>query len=216
MDILLADDHAMVRDGLIPFLLRVAEGAKILEAASLPEAVEKARKAENLGMVILDLNMPGMDGLDGLAAMRREFSAIPVVILSGSAHPADAMHALEGGADGFIPKTMRGEAIIGVLRLVLSGEKYVPPFLFDYREETASKDFPPAKAGPLAPLSAREMEIVEMIVNGAPNKIIARALELQEVTVKAHLRNIFRKLAVSNRTEVARIGIMAGLTGKSP
>lgn len=216
MDILLADDHALVRDGLVPFLRRVTDNASILEAGSFDEALVKARQAGNLGLIILDLNMPGMDGLNGLATMRTEFPQVPVVILSGSTHPADAFHSIESGANGFIPKTMRGETIIGVLRLVLSGEKYVPPFLFDYRESLAHKESESTgKSGPLAALSAREMEILAMIVDGAPNKVIARAFELQEVTVKAHLRNIFRKIAVSNRTEAARVAILAGLTGSS-
>lgn len=216
MEILLADDHAMVRDGLVPFLQRVTEDARVLEAGSFDEALDKARQASNLGLAILDLNMPGMDGLNGLAIMRAEFPHIPVVILSGSTHPADAFHSIESGANGFIPKTMRGETIIGVLRLVLSGEKYVPPFLFDYRETMNRKESEnTAKNGPLASLSAREMEILGMIVDGAPNKVIARAFELQEVTVKAHLRNIFRKISVSNRTEAARVAILAGLTGSA-
>ena len=213
MDILLADDHALVRDGLVPFLQRVTPDARVLEAGSFDEALLKARASTALGLAILDLNMPGMDGLNGLTAMRCEFPAVPVVILSGSTHPADAFHSIESGANGFIPKTMRGETIIGVLRLVLSGEKYVPPFLFDYKESLPRKDAEPAKDGPLAVLSPRELDILAMIVDGAPNKVIARALDLQEVTVKAHLRNIFRKIEVSNRTEAARTAIMAGLPG---
>lgn len=214
MEILLADDHAMVRDGLVPFLQRVTDNASVLEAGSFDEALAKARQASNLGLTILDLNMPGMDGLNGLATMQAEFPHVPVVILSGSTHPADAFHSIESGANGFIPKTMRGETIIGVLRLVLSGEKYVPPFLFDYRETMGRKEPEnTGKSGPLATLSPREMEILGMIVDGAPNKVIARAFDLQEVTVKAHLRNIFRKITVSNRTEAARVAILAGLTG---
>lgn len=217
MEILLADDHAMVRDGLVPFLERIAPQTVVLEAGSLPEAVAKAGQAGQLGLVILDLNMPGMDGLAGLEVMRRECPAVPVVILSGSTHPADAFHSIEAGASGYIPKTMRGETIIGVLRLVLAGEKYVPPFLFDYREEMPGKEGGAgtivAKDSPLACLTARELDILSMIVDGAPNKVIARALELQEVTVKAHLRNIFRKISVTNRTEAARVALLAGLTG---
>lgn len=216
MDILLADDHALVRDGLVPFLQRVTPDARVIEAGSFDEALEKARAAAALGLAILDLNMPGMDGLNGLLSMRTEFPTVPVVILSGSTHPADAYHSIESGASGFIPKTMRGETIIGVLRLVLSGEKYVPPFLFDYKESLPRKEAEPTiKDGPLATLSPRELDILAMIVDGAPNKVIARALDLQEVTVKAHLRNIFRKIAVSNRTEAARTAIMAGLPGAS-
>lgn len=212
MEILLADDHAMVRDGLIPFLERVAGNTQVLEAGTFDDALHTARRAHDLGLAILDLNMPGMDGLNGLTRLRQEFPAVPVVILSGSIHPADAFHSMEAGASGYIPKTMRGEAIIDVLRLVLSGEKYVPPFLFDHhnpvREANGS-----ARPNRLSALSAREMDILAMIVDGAPNKVIARALELQEVTVKAHLRNIFRKISVTNRTEAARIAILAGVTG---
>ncbi|MGE4281037.1 MAG: helix-turn-helix transcriptional regulator [Magnetospirillum sp.] len=112
---------------------------------------------------------------------------------------------------------MRGETIIGVLRLVLSGEKYVPPFLFDYQHaKTKGDDTATESNAPLASLSKRELDILKLIVDGAPNKVIARALDLQEVTVKAHLRNIFRKLAVSNRTEAARTAILAGITGSNP
>lgn len=216
MDILLADDHAMVRDGLAPFLERVTDDARVVEAGSLEEALSKAAQCSQLGLTILDLNMPGMDGLNGLSAMLKAHPKVPVVILSGSTLPADAYHSIEAGAKGFIPKTMRGETIIGVLRLVLSGEKYVPSFLFDYQHAKPGTEdnFTDANA-PLASLSKRELDILKLIVDGAPNKVIARALELQEVTVKAHLRNIFRKLAVSNRTEAARTAILAGVTGSN-
>jgi len=216
MEILLADDHAMVRDGLLPFLERVTPDARVIEAGTLDEALDKASQSPQLGLAILDLNMPGMDGLNGLSAMLKAHPKVPVVILSGSTHPADAYHSIEAGANGFIPKTMRGETIIGVLRLVLSGEKYVPPYLFDYQHPKTTRDDSNADSNtPLSGLSNRERDILKLIVDGAPNKVIARALDLQEVTVKAHLRNIFRKLAVSNRTEAARTAILAGLTGSS-
>lgn len=216
MRILLADDHAMVRDGLMPFLERLQPGATVIEAGSFPEAQAAARQHPDLGLVILDLYMPGMNGLGGLSALRQEFPALPIVILSGSTKPEDALQAIEHGASGFVPKTMRGETIIGVLRLVLSGEKYIPPFLFEYRESQVQVPTPPVAAAgsPLAQLTPRERDILEMIVDGAPNKVIARELNLQEVTVKAHLRNMFRKLNVANRTEAARIALLAGMAGR--
>lgn len=219
MQILLADDHAMVRDGLVPFLERLEPGTTVLEASNFEEALKAARGATNLGMAILDLYMPGMDGLGGLATLRREFPDLPIVILSGSTKPEDAFQAIESGAWGFVPKTMRGETIIGVLRLVLSGEKYIPPFLFEHRDSVGTNTAAPAGPAiaansPLAALTPRERDILDMIVDGAPNKVIARALALQEVTVKAHLRNMFRKLGVANRTEAARIALVAGMTGR--
>lgn len=217
MRILLADDHAMVRDGLVPFLERLQPGAAVVEAGSFPEAQAAVRAHADIGLAILDLYMPGMNGLEGLSALRAEFPTLPIVILSGSTKPEDALQAIETGACGFVPKTMRGETILGVLRLVLSGEKYIPPFLFDYRDSAAQQPAQPAAANPgspLAQLTPRERDILEMIVDGAPNKVIARELNLQEVTVKAHLRNMFRKLDVANRTEAARIALLAGVSGR--
>lgn len=216
MQILLADDHAMVRDGLVPFLERIEAGTTIIEASCFADAMTAAKAMPNLTLAILDLYMPGMDGLAGLTAMRRDFPTLPIVILSGSTKPEDAFRSIEHGANGYVPKTMRGETIIGVLRLVLSGEKYIPPFLFEHRDSmTAAAPAPIIDAqSPLAKLTPRERDILNMIVDGAPNKVIARALELQEVTVKAHLRNMFRKLNVANRTEAARVALVAGMTGQ--
>lgn len=218
MQILLADDHAMVRDGLVPFLERIEPGTTVIEAASFTEALTAAKATAGLGLVILDLYMPGMNGLAGLTTLRAEFPDLPIVILSGSTKPEDAFSAIEHGANGYVPKTMRGETIIGVLRLVLSGEKYIPPFLFDHREAAPTAGGPSAHKidpnSPLAQLTPRERDILNMIVDGAPNKVIARALDLQEVTVKAHLRNMFRKLGVANRTEAARVALVAGMTGQ--
>lgn len=215
MRILLADDHAMVRDGLVPFLERLQPGTQVVEAGNFPEALAAVRAHADIGLVILDLYMPGMNGLNGLAQLRAEFPALPMVILSGSTKPEDALQAIEHGASGFVPKTMRGETILGVLRLVLSGEKYIPPFLFDYRDTATQPAAPaPQPGSPLSGLTPRERDILEMIVDGAPNKVIARELNLQEVTVKAHLRNMFRKLDVANRTEAARIALLAGVAGR--
>lgn len=214
MQVLLADDHAMVRDGLIPFLERIEPGTTVIEAANFGEALAAA-KAQPLGLAVLDLYMPGMEGLNGLTALRREFPSLPIVILSGSTKPEDAFQAIEHGANGYVPKTMRGETIIGVLRLVLSGEKYIPPFLFEHRDSMTQPAVPVVDPNsPLAHLTPRERDILNMIVDGAPNKVIARALDLQEVTVKAHLRNMFRKLGVANRTEAARVALVAGMTGQ--
>ncbi|HSV29711.1 MAG TPA: response regulator transcription factor [Candidatus Omnitrophota bacterium] len=219
MEILLADDHAMVRDGLVPFLERLHPETKVLEAANFSEAMTSAKSSSGLGLAILDLYMPGMNGLQGLSAMRAEFPDLPIVILSGSTKPDDAFQAIEHGANGYVPKTMRGETIIGVLRLVLSGERYIPPFLFEHREAVGQAVAPAGSPNsdpnsPIAQLTPRERDILDMIVDGAPNKVIARALNLQEVTVKAHLRNMFRKLGVANRTEAARVAIVAGMTGR--
>ncbi|MBI5163893.1 MAG: response regulator transcription factor [Magnetospirillum sp.] len=216
MKILLADDHALVRDGLVPFIERLQPGTTVVEASTFPDALELVR-CGGVDLAVLDLYMPGMNGFGGLKEMKREYPDLPVVILSGSVRPENAVQAIENGASGYAPKTMRGETIVGVLRLVLSGERYIPPFLLEQRSGAMTAKAPPAateEGSPLAGLTPRERDILDMIVDGAPNKVIARTLELQEVTVKAHLRNIFRKIKVSNRTEAARLAMVAGVTGR--
>ncbi len=200
MDIVLADDHALVREGMLPFLKRLDAGATILEAATLPEALRHASGADDLRLIILDLYMPGMNGLGGLCTMRQSFPEVPLAVMSGCAMPDEAIAAIEHGADGFLPKTMSANALTGALQVMLAGERYVPSFLL-------SASAPPPfgrRDRVLENLSPREHEIALMVARGAPNKVIARQLGLHEVTVKAHLRNVFKKLGATNRTEVAR------------
>lgn len=212
MDIVLADDHGVVRDGLIPFVEGVAEGVRVTEAETFEEALSAARQCRDLGLVILDLYMPGMSGVAGIQAMRRQFPSVPLAIVSGSIETSDALRVMESGASAYIPKTMRGGAIQRVLRLVLGGEQYLPPFLLgSFARGQAPAERPPGRLGGLSP---RELDILRGLVDGAPNKQIARDLNLQEVTVKAHLRSIFRKLEVRNRTEAAMVAQGEGLSGR--
>lgn len=217
MDVVLADDHAIVREGLIPFLKGVDENVIVTEAESFDEALQAARRAADLRLVVLDLYMPGMNGISGLHVMRRQFPKVPVLVLSGSTEPSDAIRVMENGAAGYIPKTMRGSAMQRVFRLVMDGERYVPPFLLETVHRPAAQRARERRyaAGRLSALSPREIDILRGLVDGAPNKQIARDLDLQEVTVKAHLRSIFRKLSVRNRTEAAMMAQSEGLTGRN-
>ncbi len=213
MDIVLADDHGVVRDGLLPFVAGVAEDVHVSEAETFEEALAAARRCRDLGLLILDLYMPGMAGVTGIQAMRRQFPTVPLAVVSGSVETADALRVMESGASAYIPKTMKGGAIQRVLRLVLSGEQYLPPFLLS--SLTRSQSVPAERpAGRLSALSPRELDILRGLVDGAPNKQIARDLNLQEVTVKAHLRSIFRKMDVRNRTEAAMAAKNEGLSGR--
>ena len=130
MKILVADDHKLVRDGLKPFLLELAPDVEVLDAANMDEALAVASAASDLGLVLLDLMMPGMDGLKGLEALRAKCPAVPVVIVSGFSSRDHVVSAVQAGAAGFIPKTVSGTAMVNALRLVLSGEKYLPSSTF--------------------------------------------------------------------------------------
>jgi two-component system, NarL family, nitrate/nitrite response regulator NarL len=148
-------------------------------------------------LVILDLRMPGMDGLNGLRRMRERLPLVPIVIMSGGASHEDVRNAIDMGAQGFLPKTLTGPALVSAIRLIMAGEKFVP---FGAIDAPAGD---PTDSDSHAPLTQREREVLQYLEKGWSNKEIARALELQEVTIKLHIRGICRKLGAKNRTQAA-------------
>ncbi len=215
MQILVADDHKLVRDGLKPFLLELGTDVEVLDAANMDEALSVVGDARRLGLVLLDLMMPGMDGLKGLEALKAKCPDVPVVIVSGFSSRDHVVAAVQAGAAGFIPKTVSGTAMVNALRLVLSGEKYLPSSTFFEEAGSGSPSLPVTvrPAGVPAPfdkLSRREAEILALLVEGRTNKEIAIALDLQEITIKVHLRNVYRKIGAANRAQAVRISMSSG------
>lgn len=200
MKILLADDHDLFRAGLGMVLGELEADTQLLQAASLTDALVCAQAESDLDLALLDLNMPAMNGTAGLQQFRTQFPQVPVVIVSGSDDLADVQAVLNQGASGFIHKSTAPSVMISALRLVLAGGIYVPPHAM--RQDTApAPTAPRATKGWEARLTARQMEVLQLLALGKPNKVIARALDLSEGTVKIHLSAIFRVLDVNNRTE---------------
>ena len=127
MKILIADDHALFRDGLHYVLDELEEQAVILEAANFERATQHASENPDLDLVLLDLNMPGKDGLTVLKTFTKSYPTLPVVILSASDHHKDIQQSLDAGAMGYIPKDMRRTDMLDALRKVLAGHIYAPP-----------------------------------------------------------------------------------------
>ncbi|WP_343869979.1 response regulator transcription factor [Caenispirillum bisanense] len=218
MKVLLADDHTLVRQGLMPFIGMLAPDVAIVEADTLDEALVKAQAEQPLDLVLLDLNMPGMNRLEGLGRLRQALPSTPVVILTGSVEADDVHEAAEAGAAGYIPKTLNSTAMVNALRLVLSGERYFPSFAFQPKRPVEPAPPPATTAAsdnPLCRLDERERQIVGMMVDGATNKVIAREMGLQEVTIKVHTRKIYRKLGAANRSQAIRIIMESGWAGQS-
>ena len=198
MRILLADDHELVCDGFKAVIERHEPEAEVTTARSFDEAFSLVLSKGCFDITLLDLNMPGMQGLDGLKRMVAQCPNSAVAIITGMVTKAVATSALAAGAKGFIPKTLSGSKLILALRLLASGEVYAPVDLM--RPSGAVEGLKVVGAEVLTP---RELEVAAMLVKGASNKEIARSLDLQEVTVKLHVRNLCRKLETKNRTQIA-------------
>ena len=126
MKILIADDHNLVREGLRPFLEELDPHVNVVEADSFDSAYSSAAEHSDIDLILMDLKMPGMNAFEGLVKMCAAHTKTPVVILSGHFNRHDVLEAVERGAAGYIPKTISGSAMVNALRLVLSGEKYIP------------------------------------------------------------------------------------------
>jgi DNA-binding NarL/FixJ family response regulator len=196
MKILIVDDHALFREGLCYVLYALEDSVTILEASNFDLAVQHVSENPDLDLVLLDLNMPGKDGFAALTYFTNTFSALPVVILSASQMRSDMQRSLDSGAMGFIPKDTTSEVMLNALRLIFSGGIYVPPNMAQQPIENHNNN----SASPLTP---RQLQVLEMLVQGHSNKVIAYDMDLAEATVKMHITSIFKSLGVSNRTQAA-------------
>jgi len=203
MRILLADDHDMVRETISAYLHSVG-GAEVTSSINLTEALDQIEKIGPFDLVLLDYNMPGMFGLEGLTRALERNGGKGVAILSGSAPTHTAQEALDAGAIGYLPKTMGAKSLLNAVRFMSAGEVYVPVELL--REPVSEEVHPMAKK-----LSPREIEVLSGLCRGQSNKEIARDLELQEVTIKLHVRTLCRKLDAKNRTQAALTAKEVGL-----
>lgn len=200
MRILLADDHDLVRETIAAFLQ--ANGfTDISLAASIDDARAVLAKTPH-DLLLLDYSMPGMNGLESMGHLRAEHPKLPVAILSGSASRDLAEAALRAGAIGFLPKTMTAQGMVAAIRAMLKGEVFVPTDLL-------VSDAPQGEG--MLSLTRRETDVLRGLCAGKSNKEIARDLDLQEVTVKLHVKTLSRKLSARNRTHAAMIARDEGL-----
>ena len=193
MRILVADDHDLVRETIAAFLKSEAE-ADVTTAGSLLDAIEAVKANGAYDLVLLDYNMPGMNGLEGLRQMTAANADKPVAIISGTTTRALAEEVLRAGAAGFVPKTLSSKSMVTAARFMAAGEIYAPFQLVRDRDD--------ATAGLL---TNRETDVLRGICRGQSNKEIALDYNLHEATVKLHVKTLCRKLEAKNRTHAAMI-----------
>ena len=188
---LVADDHPMVRDALASALAQAFGGARIETAGSLPQAQLALGREPETDAVLLDLDMPGMDGFTGLALLRAEHPTVPIIVVSAMREASIPRRVYELGASAFIEKSASLEEIAETVRGVLAGEIFAPA-------EAPSPDSFAQRAGQLTP---QQWRVLALMVQGDQNKHIAHKLGVGEATVKAHVTVILRKLGVRSRTQ---------------
>ena len=214
MKILIADDHRLVIEAVKAKLSELGPDIEFVLAMSVDELLAGA--SDDLDLAMIDLNMPGAEGQAHIDEIRRRHPAVPVIVLSGYEDPAVMRSALERGVLGFIPKAYSPEVMLSAVRLVLAGGVYVPPMMLASLPPGVVAGLPhvgsaaPAPAGGASSqtlehlrnvLTERQVEVLQLLSQGKPNKLIGRALGISEGTVKIHLAAIFRALNVRNRTE---------------
>lgn len=198
----MVDDHALVREGLCQVLkgLDPAAPIEVLQAPDCAQAFTLAQTHPDLDLVLLDYHLPDMNGLAALAILGKRHPELPVVLLSGSANPSIMQQALAQGAAGFITKSGLSDELLGALRRVLEGEIYAPASLAAFPGVSASD----ASSSHHAPVfSPRQLEVLQLLLDGCTNREIGAKLFLGDETIKTHVTNIMRTFKAKTRTQAA-------------
>jgi DNA-binding NarL/FixJ family response regulator len=207
MQVLVVDDHALVRDALRGVLKELREDASVVEASDWHQAMQQIEKSPDFDLVLLDLGLPDRDGFEVLTELRERYPAVSVVVLSGRQDRESVARALDLGALGFIPKSARREVMLSAFNLIFSGGMYIPPEILAERGPAPMQapGEPKSPEGQIAGadlgLTDRQLDVLALLMQGKSNKAICRALDLAEPTVKNHVTAILRTLDATNRTE---------------
>jgi DNA-binding NarL/FixJ family response regulator len=217
---MIVDDHPLIREALRHVLTVLDAKINLIEAQNFAEAIKAADDNPDVDLILFDLGLPDVDGIEALSEFRTRYPATKVVVLSASEQPATVMRAIDAGAMGFIPKTASSHLLLNALRLVLAGGVYLPlevlrqhvgtpePALaLAAKANQVGKMLTPHEIG----LTARQADVLARVVQGKSNKLICRDLDLAEGTVKIHMTAILKTLNVSNRTQaviaVGKLGL---------
>ncbi len=211
MHVLLVDDHEMFRQGMRFLLSDLNEEINFTDAGDCEEALVVLEDA-SVDLALLDLNMPGTDGLTALQKIREAHPAVQIAVLSGMDDPDIIRDAIDQGASGFVPKASSSEVLVAALKLILAGGVYLPQAALNASTERA-----PVSDSPRTDLlSARQTDVLLKAIQGKPNKVIAREMNIAEGTVKTHLSAAFKALGVHNRTEAVFAAAKLGLQPPPP
>ncbi|MCR9256792.1 MAG: response regulator transcription factor [Alphaproteobacteria bacterium] len=208
MKLIIADDHSLLRDLLTTFIEEASPGASVSTCGSVDEVLGFLKESKDFDLIILDLRMPGMNGLNGIEVVKAASGGIPVALMSGVASRDDIQEALTRGAAGFVPKTLKARALTAAIDLMIGGEVFLPATTFNDHAPGGLSGDPDL----IADFSKREKEVLSLLFKGLSNKEMAREMGLQEVTVKLHIRSLCKKLGAKNRTQAAMMALERGIS----
>ena len=198
--ILITDDHPVVREGLAAMIERRPDMTVVGEAGNGLEAVERFRSCQP-DVALMDLRMPEMDGVEAITAIRREFPAARIIVLTTFDGDEDIYRGLRAGARGYLLKDAGREGLLEAIRAVHAGQSWIPP---DVASKLAER-----VTGP--DLTAREMDVLSLLAEGRSNQAIAALLFISEATVKTHVNSILTKLGVADRTQAVTTALRRGI-----
>jgi DNA-binding NarL/FixJ family response regulator len=198
--VLVVDDHPLMRSGLSGEINLQADMKVVAEAADGEEAIASFR-AHRPDITLMDIRMPGLNGIDAIVALRQEFPNARFIILTTAAGDVQARRAFEAGAMGYLLKNLLRTELIDTIRLVHAGRKRIPPEVAQEMAEHAGDEA----------ITRRELDVLRGIAKGKSNKIVASDLNISEHTVKNHVKNILAKLNASDRTDAVMIAIRRGI-----
>ena len=200
IDVFVVDDHRIVRDGLTLIIERERDMRVVGTAATGEEALDALQHVRP-SVILMDLNLPGMSGVETIRALRQRKSAIPIVVLTMYQGDEDIRRALDAGATTYLLKHSLSDDLVRVIREVHVGGRPLPPDVQARLDDMAEQPT----------LSKREVEVLELVLDGCRNKEIADALSISQETVRVHLRTIFAKLDVHDRTAAVKVALRRGI-----
>lgn len=214
--VLMVDDHALFRDGMRYVLQQLADEVEVIDSGNFVDGMKQAANNPDIDLALLDLNMPGSEGVKSILAFHESNPGIPLVVVSGSDQREDIEKVMEYGAMGFISKLSSSKIMLAALRMVMDGGVYLPPQLlqqamvgldqggFDKRSVRSNKNW----------LTTRQMQTLQLLAEGLSNKEISEKLNLAEGTVKIHTAAVYQALRVNSRLEAVsaarRLGFLQG------
>lgn len=226
MKILLIDDHALFREGVALLLRPLVEPLEVVEAGSCEDGFSQLSAHPDVDLILIDVELPGLSGLEGVVRLREDHPEVPVVVMSSSDDKDTVLAALDAGAMGFIPKSSTSSVMIGALRLILAKGIYLPPTAFMGNRGAGLPTQAPVPLPAISPagavagesrspaelgLTPRQADVLYLLLQGKSAKLISRDLDLSLSTVKAHTSAVLRALNVTTRTQAVLAAGRLGL-----